>query len=109
MESIFLVQSDPVPGRADEYLDWYQNRHLHDVLQVRGFTAAQLFRIAPAQRPGAAEPSYKHVAIYEMEGSVAAAMTALDRAIERGMPISDAMHPGRTAHAFTAVGPRLEA
>lgn len=43
----FIVLSNPVAGREDDYNDWYDNEHLDDVLKVEGFVAAQRFRLAP--------------------------------------------------------------
>ncbi len=32
----YVVHSNPVAGREDEYNDWYSNRHLADVVAVPG-------------------------------------------------------------------------
>src|SRR5690606_19186746 len=41
----YVVLSNPVPGRDQEYNDWYSNRHLADVVAVPGFVSAQRFRL----------------------------------------------------------------
>jgi hypothetical protein len=61
----FVVQSNPVAGREDEYNDWYDNRHLADVVRVPGFTRAQRFINENPLDP--APPKYKYLAVYEFE------------------------------------------
>ena len=34
---LFVVLSNPIEGREDEYAQWYQNVHLHDVVALDGF------------------------------------------------------------------------
>lgn len=61
----YVVLSNPVAGREDEYNDWYSNRHLTDVTAVPGFIAAQRFRLIDAAAEGA--PQQRYMAIYTME------------------------------------------
>ena len=58
----FVVVSNPVAGKEDEYNKWYNEQHLSDVLKVPGFVAAQRFK---ATQDGGLPGRY--VAIYEME------------------------------------------
>ena len=37
---MFLGLTNATEGRDDEFNDWYDNRHLPDVLAVEGFVAA---------------------------------------------------------------------
>lgn len=41
----YVVWSNPDAGRDDEYSDWYNNRHLADVVAVPGFVSAQRCRL----------------------------------------------------------------
>ena len=63
---VFVVNTNPVEGREDEYNDWYSNRHLADVLAVPGVVSARRFAIADTQ-VAAAPPSFKYLALYEVE------------------------------------------
>ena len=88
---LFVVLTNPSDGREAEYNDWYDRRHLPDVLAIRGFVAAQRFRIdalAPAQKL-----PWRYLAIYEVAAdAVEAAFAELDvRKGTRRMPISDAL------------------
>lgn len=61
----YVVLSNPVPGREDEYNEWYTGRHLADVTAVPGFVAAQRFRLMDTEAEGA--PQQHYMAIYTME------------------------------------------
>ena len=61
----FVVFTNPVAGREDEYNHWYTGQHLGDVLAVPGFVAARRFRVAD---PGAGAP-HRYRAIYEIESN----------------------------------------
>lgn len=62
---VFVVLTNAVEGRDDEFNDWYTNRHLDDVLKVEGFAAAQRFRFRP--RDGGRDCPYQYMALYEVE------------------------------------------
>lgn len=77
---VFIVQSNPVSGRADEYNQWYENVHLDEVIAIPGFVGAQRFELYGEPFQGA-RPSLKYLCIYEMEtddpeGTFAALQTA---------------------------------
>ena len=61
----YVVHSNPVPGREDEYNDWYSNRHLADVVAVPGFVSAQRFRLTDVVADNL--PSQRYMAIYTMD------------------------------------------
>lgn len=58
---VFVVQTDPVPGRDREYNEWYDRIHLKEVCSFPGFTGARRFRIVDG------EGKTKYLAIYELE------------------------------------------
>ncbi len=50
----FIVFSNPTAGNEALYLDWYRGQHIHDLLRIEGFVAAQMFKLADVQyRDGA--------------------------------------------------------
>lgn len=88
----FVVFSNPVPGREDEYNRWYNETHLRDVVSVPGVRTAQRFRIhEPSLLPGV-KPQHRYLAIYEIEAAnIEAVMKDLrSRAGTPAMFISDA-------------------
>jgi hypothetical protein len=109
---ILVVVTSPMPGREDEYNQWYDEQHLPDVLRVPGFTAAQRFKLL-SHSPGSLPGDY--LAIYEFEPMAPiddprAVFAALAQATASGqMPISPAMDLARTtASVFAPITGRQE-
>jgi hypothetical protein len=97
---VFLVLTNATEGRDDDYNEWYNNRHLPDVLAVDGFVAARRFRVAetdPAQ-----ESAHRYMALYEIEADdLAKANQALrNTAGTDAMVISDALDMGNTSATY---------
>ncbi|ALG88929.1 MAG: hypothetical protein CL814_08710 [Confluentimicrobium sp.] len=102
----YVVLSNPVPGREDEYNDWYSNRHLADVTAVPGFIAAQRFRLMDDSAEGA--PAQRYMAIYTMEtDDPAAAVESLRTLVETGkMAMSEAFSMEDMAiHLYETITP----
>lgn len=91
--SFYVLRSNPVSGRDDDYNEWYQNRHLADVLAIPGFVSAQRYRLA--ENPRNRRATYRYMVVYELEGDADVALTALGDAMSNGMEISDAMDVSR--------------
>jgi hypothetical protein len=118
MKESFLIHfTNPVKGREDEYNNWYSNRHLHDIVSMDGFTAAQRFQFTPSGM--ATENPFRYLAIYRAAGDdVARAEAALlaarverEDALKSGreprVPISDALGAGSMTAWFTSITDRL--
>lgn len=60
-----VVLTNPVAGKEEEYNDWYDNRHIPDVLAVPGFVGAQQFKLVV--NPAGGEPPWRYYAIYQLE------------------------------------------
>jgi len=104
-----IVMTNPVPGREDEYNDWYDNRHLDDVLSIPGFVRAQRFECAV---PLSAEPpKFRYLSIYEIESDDIAATIELlvATAGTNSMKMSEAMDMNASAIVYRARGPAKEA
>jgi len=111
MTTYYVVQTNPVEGREDEYNDWYNSRHIPDVLAVAGFAAARRYTLADL--PKNATAPYRYLALYEFEGDPAVALENLAEAVAGGMLISDAMDQtperGPRAYVYTPVADRVVA
>ncbi|MGB0998180.1 MAG: hypothetical protein ACPGXJ_07855 [Pseudomonadales bacterium] len=65
MTTLYMVKSNPVVGKEDEYNRWYNDIHLSEVLQIDGFRTAQRFQLHPSQvQPN---PTHTYLAIYQID------------------------------------------
>ncbi len=87
----YIVLTNPVEGREDEYNDWYSNIHLPDLVAIPGFTAAQRFKATDLG--DGTSPKFKYLAIYEVEtDDIKATMDGMmARAGTDKMVLSDAL------------------
>lgn len=103
----YVVLSNAVDGRDDEFNEWYTNRHVVDVLKVDGVVAAQRFQLAPEQRRDPPHP-YRYLTIYEVQASaVRDVMDTLRRdSGTPAMPVSESFQRGHVALVFDPITPR---
>src|SRR5262245_15116424 len=68
---VYLVMSDPLPGREFDFNDGYQNMHMGDLVQLPGWTGAQRFRLVPDVIPRRIQPLYRrgNLIIWDQEGN----------------------------------------
>jgi hypothetical protein len=68
---VYLVMSDPLPGREFDFNDGYQNMHMGDLVQLPGWTGAQRFRWVPDVVPRNIQPPYRrgNLIIWDQEGT----------------------------------------
>jgi hypothetical protein len=99
----FVVLSNPVPGREDEFNEWYDQHHLREILAIPGIKSGQRFHRSDAQ----VSPShpYEYLAVYEIEtDDIAAVIAGLSDS--SGRVRSDAIDMGSTAvWIFDEMGP----
>src|SRR5262249_25228519 len=63
---VMVVFTNPVPGREDEYNDWYNNVPLGEVLRTPGMTCARRYRLVDGVG-SREEPQHRYLAIYELD------------------------------------------
>src|ERR1700730_8530892 len=68
---VYLVMSDPLPGREFDFNDGYQNMHMGDLVQLPGWTGAQRFRWVPDVMPRNIQPPYRrgNLIIWDQEAA----------------------------------------
>jgi len=68
---VYLVMSDPLPGKEFDFNDGYQNMHMGDLVQLPGWTGAQRFRLVPDVMPRNIQPLYRrgNLIIWDQEGA----------------------------------------
>jgi hypothetical protein len=58
-----------LPGREDEFREWYATRHIRHALQIPALVNGQCFARTEFQSPGAMDADFSMIALYEQEGS----------------------------------------
>lgn len=88
---LYVALSNPVEGEDAAFNQWYDERHIPDVLAVPGMIAAQRFTLAP-ETAGKVSP-WRYMARYEIAASRTNAVMAevMKRAGTDAMPISPAL------------------
>ena len=61
----FMVFSNAVDGKEDTYLKWYEGQHIHDLLRIPGFVAAQFLELSDIQYAGTQPQRY--LMVWEIE------------------------------------------
>lgn len=72
--SLMLAFSSPVSDATEaDYNRWYDTKHLHDVLGIKGVVSATRYKLDNGIEtlPGVEGPKQKYVAIYELEAETA--------------------------------------
>jgi len=65
MTTLYMVRSNPIAGKEQEFNRWYRDVHLPEVLQIEGFQNARRFRLTAQQLQ---PQSHQHLAIYTING-----------------------------------------
>lgn len=88
---MMLVTSSAKDGRDDEYNQWYDNQHIHDVCATKGIGAGQRWDAMPEVSPNA--PPTAYLATYEIVAdNPQDALAEMMRRAEAGeMPMTDAI------------------
>lgn len=66
---LFLVFTNAVAGRDDEFNRWYDEIHVPDILDLSGVVSAQRYSLQPSERPKMAPnpTAHRYLTIYEVE------------------------------------------
>jgi len=73
-KNLFLVLTNPIEDQDDAFNEWYDTKHVPEVLDVPGVIAAQRYDLAevtvpedddlPAQLP---PPTHRYLVVYELD------------------------------------------
>ncbi|HPG28726.1 MAG: hypothetical protein H6748_16830 [Spirochaetaceae bacterium] len=101
----FLVFTNAVDGRDEEFNRWYDDVHLDEVIEVPGFTGAERYALRPG--PGEDAPPHRYLAIYDMEtDDVGGAIDELmRRGTQGGFRMTDALAPDARTWLYEVVTP----
>ena len=87
----FLVFTNAVDGRDDEYNKWYDEVHTVEMCALPEYTGVTRYRLTDAQMTP--DQPYRYVAIYDYVGSAEDAVDALKAALPT-FTMTDAVKPG---------------
>jgi hypothetical protein len=111
---VYLVMSDPLPGREFDFNDGYQNMHMGDLVQLPGWTGAQRFRLVPDVMPRNIQPLYRrgNLIIWDQEGTGldklrSDANAAIAGGKSRLIPGFDYSPGGAVSVTYQVIGPRM--
>jgi len=97
---VLIVESRPAsPEEAAAYHDWYDNKHVPEILQLEGFVSARRLELVGGDA---------FIAIYEIDGDVEAAKAALQRAQSSGTmsrPEGVRLNPPPIVRYFRQISP----
>ena len=114
---LYLVFSNPVEGREDEFNEWYDNVHLRDVLATPGMVSAQRYELydtemmQQAREAGLPVPAHRYLIVYEMEGDLDTTMAKIQERVMSGeVVMSDSLNLETVLMSFWSPhGPKLSA
>lgn len=89
----YTVLSSAVPGREDEFIEWYSTNHLNDVLKMPGVVSGKLFKLDFHRVYDLDAPQWTCMTIYELEcEDPTATINALrDASGSAAMPATDSL------------------
>jgi hypothetical protein len=124
-DHILVVFSNPAPGQEREFNDWYNRKHISDVLNTPGVVSGRRFMRSTATAddsadaagtnggqeaqspPSSPDIGQRYMAVWELEGELGDVMANITRALEEGlMDISPAL-TDLSGWTFTAITPRV--
>ena len=89
----WVCLSGPRAGSEAEFIRWYEDEHIPQILAIQGFVEAKRFKIDPALTQGVAAQPWRFMVIYELEtDDIGATLASVTQAVEAGrMLISGAV------------------
>ena len=97
---VFVVYTRPTEGKESEFNQWYNERHLPDVLNLPGFVSAHRFKYVDV--PSTNPSSHPYLALYMVEtDDILSAQAALQAAAgTSAMVLSDALDLATTQATY---------
>ena len=103
----------PVPGREDEFNEWYDNVHIPELLAVPGMVSATRYALHEAaiyHVKGGVVPEHKYMCVYELEGDVDEIMGKIRQRVASGeLHMSDSLDLSTSRLSFWTSGKAFQA
>ncbi|UGQ11855.1 hypothetical protein LO772_34690 [Yinghuangia sp. ASG 101] len=83
--TLYMVFSNPLEGRDDEFNAWYDTVHVRDVLAVPGMVSAQRYDLRDTEMYRAAGGgAHRYCVVYEMDGDPDVVMAKVRESVASG-------------------------
>ncbi|WP_029116490.1 DUF4286 family protein [Mycobacterium sp. URHB0044] len=112
-KSLMLVFSNALEGQDEAFNEWYDTRHLPDVVDCPGVVAARRYDMTVFEPPVGDDlptlppPSHRYLAVYELDGEVDDVLAGLMARMAQGkMPLSETLDLSTVS--MTIWGPRRQ-
>jgi epsilon-lactone hydrolase len=106
----YVVLSRSLPGREEEFVEWYRTQHLGDVAKMPGVVSVELVQLDFQRVYELDAPQWTLLTQYELEGDNPEAIIDSIRAASGSdaMPMSDALTKAgmvqAAGHVIAAIG-----
>lgn len=89
----YAVLSKAAPGRDEEFIRWYEQQHLPDVLKMPGVVSGKLIKLDFQRTYDIDAPEYTTLTLYELEGDAPGPIIDMLKAASGSdaMPMTDAL------------------
>lgn len=91
-----IAFANPVEGQAAEFREWYATRHIRHALNIPALVTGQCFERTLFQKPGALDPTFAMIAVYEQTGTPESIIESI-ASFPEGTLDFPAMHKSRFA------------
>lgn len=105
-EYILVVMTNAVEGLEDEFNEWYDHVHIHEVLSRVTLVSAQRFELADVQATLEAKAPYRYMTVYELH-DVPAQDVAAKKIAPAPTPSAAIQRPVGFSFYFRKHGPRV--
>jgi hypothetical protein len=96
IEALLVVLTNAMPGRDDDFNDWYTNVHTRDALRFRGSLAQQRFKLSREQVQDYPNGFVaKYLALYEVYDAVRFTREHVDNALTPRMEVENSIDISR--------------
>lgn len=110
--TLYLVFSNPVDGREDEFNEWYDNVHLKEILATPGMVSAQRYTLRQTEmdRELGTTPAHRYCVVYEMDDDPDVVMGKIQAGVAAGeIHMHEALDLTTFSMSFwSPYGPKLE-
>lgn len=89
----YAVLSKAVPGREEEFVRWYQEQHMPDVVKMPGVVGGKVIRLDFQRTYDLDAPDYTLLTVYELEGDEPGPIIEMLKAASGSdaMPMTDSL------------------